>query len=177
MLRAFLHNNLSSLHVFLHTNFLDAHCIFPALLHLNKQNVWRGWWTLWRKCRRGITEVHICTLISYSSVEYFSYCLCICCACSTALHFILFYNPVYICYVSFCLFSCELYSVCCYIEINRTLFISFTCLSSYKLAFTSILYLVLLPWKKQVGWTGRWILLCKSRGFCGTILEKVYQLC
>jgi hypothetical protein len=34
-------------------------------------------------------------------------------------------------YVSFCLFSCESYSLCCYIEINRTVFLSFTCLSSY----------------------------------------------
>jgi hypothetical protein len=51
MLCAFLHNNLSSLHVFLHTNFLGIHFIFPALLHLNKHNVWRGRWTLWCKCR------------------------------------------------------------------------------------------------------------------------------
>ena len=34
-------------------------------------------------------------------------------------------------YVSLCLFSCESYFVCCYIEINRTVFLFFTRLSSY----------------------------------------------
>jgi hypothetical protein len=142
MLRTFLHNNLSSLHVFLHTNLLHVRCIFPALLHLNKQNGWRGRWTLWRECRRGVTEVDTCTLISYSSVHFFIYCLYICCACSAALHLFFFfffssfkYNflglPVCIYYVSFCVFSCESYSVCCYIGINRIVSLSFTCLSSY----------------------------------------------
>jgi hypothetical protein len=34
-------------------------------------------------------------------------------------------------YISFFLLSCELYSLCFYIEINRTVFISFTCLYAY----------------------------------------------
>jgi hypothetical protein len=42
--------------------------------------------------------VHTCTLISYSSDEYFIYCMCICCACSTALHLFLLY--VYTTYLS-----------------------------------------------------------------------------
>jgi hypothetical protein len=135
LLRTFLHNNLSSLRVFLHTNLLHVRCIFPALLHLNKQNGWRGRWTLWRECRRGNTKVDTCTLISYSSVHFFIYYLYICCGCSAALH--LFYFLFFLCsllpsiIISFCVFSCESYFVCCYIGINRIVYLSFTCLSSY----------------------------------------------
>ena len=97
MLRAFLQNSLSSLHVFMHTNLLHVCCVFTALLHLNKQNGWRGRWTLWRKCRRGITEVDTCALISYSSVHFFIYYLYICCACSATLHllFIFIFSPFF----------------------------------------------------------------------------------